>query len=99
MLTRAKVPITDKQILKIIHSRPRDFHMRIAPVKLAGLIDIPVAYIDAANKTGATIHNNYFTVITIIYPVGQYDKYDLIERERLDTGIYQFINKFVPDGT
>ena len=73
--------------------------MRIAPKKLTGLIDITVAYIDAANKTGAAIDNNDLAVVAVIYPVGKQDKDDLIERKCLHAACDQFINKFFADRT
>jgi hypothetical protein len=41
--------------------------MGIAPIQLLFIvIDIPVAYVNAADKRGTAIYHNYFAVIAVI---------------------------------
>src|SRR5690554_5954312 len=59
--------------------------MGVAPEDLFStrFVDIPIADIDAANKSGFPVDHDDFAVVPIVQPIGQKQKDDFVKGERL----------------
>src|SRR5580765_4672487 len=96
LLLRTKVPVTNKKVLKIKYARTTDLYMSIPPEKFftVGSVNIPVADVDTAHKTGASVYNNNLPVIPVIRAIGKSNKQNLVERKYFHTTLFQFADKF-----
>ena len=106
LLLGAKVPIAEKKVLQILHTRAVDPQMGVAPVNLLllplvmpGIIDITVTDIDSAHETTISIDHNDLPVISVVQRIRQKYEADLVKRISLHARRLQLANKFLANRT